>query len=310
MSKEVMKLNWADVGKLAAHVGRKIAEDNRGKHVALYGVPNGGIHAAQLVYNYACPVGGMVALTTQPEDGNVVIVDDIIDSGKTRDDHQQRYDDEFGRPRPFYALIDLQGEHKHLKGKWLEFPWESMKRQDGPQDAVRRLIQYAGDDPDRDGLKETPDRVVKSYGELFSGYKTDPKSLFKCFDDPSYDQMVVLKDVEVHSFCEHHMLPFHGRAHVAYVPKGRVIGLSKLARLVEVFARRLQVQERLTQQVVQALNEGLGPLGAACVIEAKHHCVCARGVGKQHSTMITSALTGCFLTDGPARAEFFNMIRS
>lgn len=177
--------------------------------------------------------------------------------------------------------------------------------------ALETLIRYLGDDPDRGGLKETPDRVLRSYAELFSGYKQDPKDVIKVFEDGSqgYDEMVVLKGAEVVSTCEHHLLPFYGRAHVAYIPQGRVIGISKLARLVEVFARRLQVQERLTVQVTQALDEHLKPLGSACVIEARHLCMVCRGVQKQHSEMITSSLTGVFRDKPEVRAEFFNLIR-
>lgn len=269
----------------------------------VYGVPHGGIHAAQAVCATPLPPSTSWPILQMVTDPNAadVIVDDIIDSGETAKRYARSHPS-----TPFYALVNKQGDDR-LAG-WVEFPWETMKGEDGPQDAVRRLIQYAGDDPDRDGLKCTPDRVVRSYAELFSGYKLKPEDVLKQFDVP-YDEMVLLKDVDVFSTCEHHLLPFYGKAHVAYVPDGgKVVGLSKLARLVEVFARRLQVQERITQQVTDALNSFLSPLGAACVIEATHLCVCGRGVSKQGARMVTSSLTGCF-RDPPARAELFSLIR-
>jgi GTP cyclohydrolase I len=177
-----------------------------------------------------------------------------------------------------------------------------------PHEAVRSLLRYVGEDPDREGLRETPARVLKSYSELFSGYHQDPADVFKCFEDGACDEMVVLTGVEFVSCCEHHMLPFLGEAHLAYVPDGRIIGVSKLARLLEVYSRRLQVQERLTVQVTAALDEYLRPLGSACVVEASHLCMACRGVRKQRSRMITSSLTGAF-REAAVRQEFFQLIR-
>ncbi len=177
-----------------------------------------------------------------------------------------------------------------------------------PQDNIRRLIEFIGDDPNREGLRETPDRVIRSYKELFSGYKQDPASVFKCFEDGACDEMVVLSGIEFCSHCEHHMLPFLGHAHVAYIPNKRIIGVSKIARLVEIFARRLQVQERLTTQITEALDKHLQPLGSACMIEANHLCMSCRGVRKQ-AIMRTSSLTGAFKQDGVARAEFLALIK-
>lgn len=176
-----------------------------------------------------------------------------------------------------------------------------------PKAAIRLLLQYIGEDPDREGLQETPDRVVRSYAELFAGYKQDPADVFKVFDGESYDEIVLLRNIEVASTCEHHMIPFLGTAHVAYLPDKKVIGLSKLARLVDIFARRLQIQERLTMQITQALEEHLQPRGAACIIQAKHLCISCRGVGKQHSEMVTSSLTGVFKNQ-ETRSELLRLI--
>lgn len=175
---------------------------------------------------------------------------------------------------------------------------------------IREIIQHIGDDPDRQGLQETPSRVVRSYQELFSGYHTDPECLLKTFEceESSESGLVLLRDIAVYSMCEHHMLPFIGRAHVAYIPRGRVLGVSKLARLVDHFARRLQIQERLGEQVVQWLMDKLAPDGAACIIEAEHLCMRMRGCSQQHSTMVTSALGGSFLEQPAARSELMQLI--
>lgn len=175
-------------------------------------------------------------------------------------------------------------------------------------DSIRDLIRLAGDNPDREGLSETPGRVVAAYNELFAGYRQDPADLFTVFEPDGYSQMVVLRGVEFCSTCEHHMLPFTGVAHIAYIPRRHVVGISKLARLVEVYARRLQIQERITEQVTTALMQYLQPLGAACVLEAQHSCMACRGVRKQSSTMITSSLKGDFL-EAEVRAEFLQLIR-
>lgn len=178
---------------------------------------------------------------------------------------------------------------------------------------IRCLIEQIGDDPNRDGLQETPLRVMRSWGELYSGYRFDPRTVFKVFDE-GCDEMVIIKDVEFYSTCEHHMIPFFGKAHIAYLPQGgRVIGASKLPRLLEGYSRRLQIQERIGMQVTETLMKptfGLNPKGAACVLEAKHLCMCARGVGKQNAVMVTSSLEGAFRDDPKTRAEFLQFIRS
>jgi GTP cyclohydrolase I len=175
---------------------------------------------------------------------------------------------------------------------------------------IRAMIKHIGDDPDGEHCRETPKRVVKSWRELYAGYGMSPEqALGTTFLADGYDQIVVCKDIELYSTCSHHMIPFFGRAHIGYVPGKRVVGLSKLARLVEVYARRLQVQERLTDQIADAMVRILKPKGVMVVIEAKHLCMCARGIQKQNSTMVTSAIHGCFKKNG-ARAEFMNLIRS
>jgi len=173
---------------------------------------------------------------------------------------------------------------------------------------IRSFLRHIGEDPSREGLRETPDRVLASFDKLFGGYGVDPASIVKTFEADGYQQVVLVKDIELYSTCEHHLLPFFGKAHVAYIPNGRVIGVSKLARIVEVFSRRLQIQERICQQVTRTLMEHLEPVGAACIIEAQHLCMMIRGVEKQHSIMVTSSLEGSFLTDSLARAELLRLI--
>jgi GTP cyclohydrolase I len=178
--------------------------------------------------------------------------------------------------------------------------------------AVRTLIAYAGDDPGREGLVGTPDRVVRSYDEFFSGYRQDPVQILeRTFEETEgYDEMVVLRDIEFGSHCEHHMVQIIGRAHVAYVPERRVVGISKLARVVDVYAKRLQIQEKMTSQVAQAIDQALRPRGVALVIEAAHQCMTTRGVNKRGVAMVTSAMLGCFRTDPATRQEFLAMIRA
>jgi GTP cyclohydrolase I len=174
---------------------------------------------------------------------------------------------------------------------------------------ARETLLALGEDPERDGLKRTPLRVAKSLQFLTSGYTADLQEVLNeaVFDEPGTDEMVVVRDVELYSMCEHHMLPFFGKAHVAYIPTGKVIGLSKIPRIVDVFARRLQVQERLTVQVAQALEEVLQPKGVGVIIEARHLCMMMRGVQKQNSFASTSCMLGQFKNDAKTRAEFLNL---
>jgi len=178
------------------------------------------------------------------------------------------------------------------------------------QDLYRELLRRIGEDPNRDGLMDTPQRVEKSMDFLTRGYgQTVTEVLHNALFDVDYDEMVIVKDIEFFSLCEHHMLPFFGKAHIAYVPNGKVIGLSKTARLVDVFARRLQVQERLTSQVANAIQEAINPQGVAVILEAQHLCMMMRGVEKQHSSTITSSMLGVFKTQLQTRNEFLSLVR-
>jgi GTP cyclohydrolase I len=174
--------------------------------------------------------------------------------------------------------------------------------------AVREIIIAMGEDPDREGLRNTPSRIARAYAELTAGLRLDPRVYLKTVFHVRYNQIVLLRNIPFHSICEHHFLPFVGRAHVAYLPRDRVVGLSKLARVVEAFALRPQVQERLTDQVADAIMEGLHPLGAICVIEASHTCMTIRGIRKPGSSMVTSAIRGTFVRNHSTRTEVLNLI--
>jgi GTP cyclohydrolase I len=187
---------------------------------------------------------------------------------------------------------------------------ESRPSRDEAEEAVRTLLRWAGDDPTREGLLDTPARVAKAYGEWFRGYDEDPaKMLQRTFEEvEGYNEMVVLKDIRFESYCEHHMAPIIGRAHVAYWPTDRVVGISKLARVVDAYAKRLQVQEKMTAQIANTLNEVLNPRGVAVVIEGEHHCMSTRGVHKHGVSMVTTAMRGVFDMDREVRRDFMAMI--
>ena len=248
-------------------------------------------------------------MTDNPELADYFI-DDIIDTGKTMERYAQKYGD-----KPFFALVSKlssfgpEGISKsRFAGEWIVFPWEGGT--DGSiEDNVIRMLQFIGEDPTREGLKDTPSRVAKAWQEWFCGYAMEPKEVLKTFEDGAngVDEMVVVR-APVYSFCEHHIAPIFGHATVAYIPNGKIVGLSKLARLVNVFSRRLQVQERLTQQIADALQENLNPKGVGVLISARHMCMESRGVNiNDGKPTITSALRGAIKDKPEARAEFLNL---
>jgi len=207
----------------------------------------------------------------------------------------------------------MKGQHFMTRPKTKSLVKKTLKKPTRAQaeDAVRTLISWAGDDPDREGLRDTPRRVVKSYDEFFKGYAVNPSPvLSRTFRDvEGYDEMIVLRDIVFESYCEHHMVPFTGRVHVAYIPGNRVVGISKLARLVDIFAKRLQIQEKLTAQIANTLNDVLKPRGVAVVVEATHMCMTTRGVHKPGTVMQTSHLLGSFRKDSRTRQEFFSLLK-
>jgi GTP cyclohydrolase I len=179
------------------------------------------------------------------------------------------------------------------------------------QELLREVLLRLGEDPDRDGLRRTPERMQKALEYLTKGYQQDAGAVLQgALFDVSYDEMVIVKDIEMFSLCEHHLLPFFGKVHVAYIPNGKVVGLSKIPRLVDIFARRLQVQERLTVQIAETIQEAIEPQGVGVVIEARHLCVMMRGVEKQHSAAVTSHMLGSFRNSDKTREEFLSLIRN
>jgi GTP cyclohydrolase I len=176
------------------------------------------------------------------------------------------------------------------------------------QELIRKLILSLGEDPEREGLKETPRRVVSAYEKIFSGYGKKPEDVMTVFSDEAYDEMIVVRDIEFYSTCEHHLLPFFGKAYVGYIPNGKIMGLSKVPRLIEIFSRRMQNQERLTSQIAKAIQDVVQPKGVGVILKAKHFCMMARGVEKQHSEVTTSALLGLFKKDLNTRNEFLKLI--
>jgi GTP cyclohydrolase I len=178
------------------------------------------------------------------------------------------------------------------------------------EELVREMIIRLGEDPDREGLARTPARVEKAMQFLVKGYRDDPEALLRtALYTVNYDEMVIVKDVEMFSLCEHHLLPFFGKVHVAYIPNGKVIGLSKIPRLIDAFSRRLQIQERLTTQIAEAIQNAIEPQGVGVVVEARHLCMMMRGVEKQHSSAVTSSMLGCFRSEEETRTEFLSLIR-
>ncbi len=279
----IVKLTWEDVYPRirSAPAGR------------LYGVPRGG-----------AIVAGMTGRAVDSPHDADFIVDDIVDSGATR----EKYLRDFGKP--FWALVDRSRPNSDdLSVGWIHFPWEEEDPVADPATNVTRLLEFLGEDPKRDGLRATPKRVVKALQEMTVGYGQDAEAILSTsFESDGYDEMVVLRDIGFYSLCEHHMLPFYGIAAVAYIPGKRVVGISKLARLVDCFARRLQIQERLTKQIAAAIEKVLAPRGYGVVLKAEHLCMSCRGVGKQGSNMGTSALGGLIKTDPAARAEFMRLV--
>lgn len=268
------------------------------KVTKVYGVPTGGCFVAQqLIARDDC--FKMVSSAIEAD----LIVDDLIDSGRTLDQFKGPFIKAAVYRKPWSPYIDAAVTT--IDG-WIKLPWET---DHGPEDAIVRLLQYLGEDPKRDGLLDTPKRVLKAMREMTEGLREDPAAILDRRFDLDHDELVLLKNISFTSLCEHHLLPFSGTAAVAYVPSGgKVVGLSKLARLVLCYAKRPQIQERLAGQVVDAIVEHLKPLGAACVISAEHSCLACRGAKLSGAQFVTSALRGVLKNDVSARAELMSLI--
>ena len=264
------------------------------KGLTVFPIPSGGISATLALLRYVEDI----VVTDEPKEADFFF-DDLIDSGATL----ERWCDQYPH-KPFYALIDKNVDADYM-GKWLVFPWEGNDHSSF-EDNIIRILQFIGEDPKREGLIETPHRVAKAWRHWCSGYGKDPKDILKVFEDGAekYDQLVTVKDIPIYSTCEHHLAPIFGTCTISYIPDGRIVGLSKLSRLADMYARRLQVQERLTKQIADALMQNLQPLGVGVVIKARHMCMEARGVCQQGHYTITSAVHGVLRSDPSARSEF------
>lgn len=299
-------LTWEEIDRQIERI-----RDTLPTPIHVWGVPKNGTIIAARMSRFS----GVELLNAPPfgdalsNNLNVVILDDVVDSGVTMQRWVDRLKDS-PTPRYFRALYskptspDPRSFHSEVISGWIVFPWEY---DEAPaEDAARRLIEVAGEDPRREGLMETPRRMISALGELTRGYNEDPREILGKVFTEKCDQMVIVKDIPFWSLCEHHMLPFHGMAHVGYVPNGKVVGLSKIPRLVECFARRLQIQERLTSEIASAIDDVLNPIGVGVVITAQHTCMAMRGV-RSNGKMVTSAMYGCFRDAGEAREEFLRL---
>jgi GTP cyclohydrolase I len=302
-------LTWGECYQAAGQLWHRIRDLNV-KY--LYGIPRGGCMAALLVQSLAHRDGVELVILDAPTEKETVIVDDLVDSGRTLTPYAERavfngqgVEALYRKPHsPTYLAKDAL----EVDG-WITFPWEqSGSEGTGAEDCIIRLLQFIGEDPGRNGLLETPKRVLKAWKELTAGYGQDYKAILNKSFDQAHDELVLLRGVEFHSTCEHHMLPFYGTAAVGYIPSKSVVGISKLARLVDCFARRLQIQERMTNQIAAAIQEVLAPVGVGVVLRAKHACMGCRGVGKPDADMVTSVMLGALREDRAARAEFLSLV--
>lgn len=293
-------INLEQLNSLALRTANAINRARTGGQIGslvAYPVPRGGVSAALAVM--AC-LDGMV-LTNDPAKADFFI-DDLIDSGAT----MERLCDQFPG-KPFFALIDKRTDQEY-KGQWIVFPWEQTQEA-SIESNIQRLLQYLGEDANREGLLETPHRVAKAWKHWCGGYGKNPKEILKVFEDgaENHDQMVTVKDIPIYSHCEHHMAPIFGTVTISYIPNGKIVGLSKLSRLADMYARRLQVQERLTDQIADALYEHLGAIGVGVVIKARHMCMESRGVCQQGHHTITTSLRGAMRNEPETRAEFLRL---
>ena len=277
---KTIELTWEDIISRIEYIKKKNKITSKTK---IFGVPKNGMIVASFfgcrnVYN--------------PEDADI-IVDDIIDSGKTKKKYRKMFP-----KKKFIVLFE-----KDKKGTWINFPYEKNTESDY-QDLVVRLLQVIGEDPNREGLLDTPRRYLDAFREFLS----PPEFNMTTFDVENTDEMIVQLDIPFYSFCEHHVLPFFGKGYIAYVPNKKIVGLSKLARTLETFSRRLQNQERITNQVAQYLQANLKAKGVAVVLKARHMCMEMRGVKTSDTHTITSKLLGSFKSDERTRAEFLNLI--
>ena len=295
-----VELNVATMYNMAEKLAEKIKKSKK-KYYEIYPVPRGG-------HILGCMLARILNLPLQFEKrvitpSKTLVVDDLVDSGKTLSNFKD-FDTavlyvKHGKTKiPTYYLQETND--------WIKFPDE---KDDEVQTHIERVMQYIGEDTQREGLLETPKRVQRAIDEIFAGYKQNPKDLMKTFTQGTCKEMVILKNCEFYSTCEHHMFPFFGHISIGYLPNKKVIGISKLARLVDLYSKRMQIQERMTSQIADTIMKELDAKGVYVVCEGVHFCMRSRGVKKQDASMITSAVRGTFLKDAKARQEFLTLIK-
>jgi GTP cyclohydrolase I len=315
---EKQYLTWGDIGVAASDLVSSLLAfistgAGKNKAIRVWGVPRGGIPAAMAVVRELAIQGRAAQMVTHPKDADLII-DDIIDSGATMA-RVRALSPEIARI-PFLALYDHRTtpvSEKH----WLVFPWEAGDpsrtgdADESATDIFTRLLQYIGEDVNREGLAETPLRAAKAWREWTRGYTMNPEDVLKVFEDGAtgYDEMVLVRDIPVYSKCEHHMADIFGTASIAYIPNGKIVGLSKLNRLVDIYASRLQVQERLTTDIADAIEKHLQPKGVGVLLRCRHMCMESRGVRQHGHSTVTSALRGALRDDPAARAEFLQLTK-
>lgn len=296
------KLTFHKLDKALIELAMDICTNHEQGRRKCYAIPRGGVPVALALKN---GITGFTLVET-PEEADF-FVDDIIDSGATAQKYQAQFPN-----KPFYGLIDKTNpEHLEKYPGWIVFPWESTQ-ENGLEDNVRRLLQCVGEDASREGLLETPARVAKAWLQTWaSGYSKDPATILKVFEDggESYTGAVTVKDIPIYSHCEHHLAPIFGTVTISYIPDGKIVGLSKLSRIADMYARRLQVQERLTDQIADALWEHLKPKGVGVQIKARHMCMESRGICQQGHHTVTTSLRGVMLSDALARSEFLSGVQ-
>lgn len=285
-------LTWEDV---LQQVENLCARQTK-QYTGVYGIPSGGAPVAALVANKL-----NLQILDTPQDG-CLVVDDLIDTGATFQKFGGYNCDALYRKN--YSPADVAPQ-AHTVNDWLSFPWE--KHDGEPTDGITRLLQYIGEDPTREGLQETPKRFVKAFKEMTEGYNQNPKQILSTTFNEARDQMIVVKDIEFVSMCEHHLAPFRGIVTVGYIPDGKVVGLSKIPRLVDAYAHRLQIQERFTQEIADSISDILTPMGVGVLVTAHHSCMGNRGIRKHGASMTTSAMLGVFRDNPETRQEFMNL---
>ena len=272
----------------------------------VFGIPRGGYFPAGVI---AQSMGKRQIFDPAAIDGKTLIVDDICDSGATMIEYNAKY-----HASPCAAVFrkspdKFQWVHYGVcmaENEWIVLPDE---KGCGIEENFKRTLQYIGEDVTREGVLETPKRMRRAYDEIFAGYKTNPKSLVKTFTKGSCKELVILKNCEFYSVCEHHFFPFFGHCSIGYIPNGKVIGVSKLARLLDCFSKRMQIQERMTSQIADFLEQELDAKGVYVVCEGVHFCMTSRGIKKQDANMVTSAIRGDFLDNAALRAEFLSLVK-